>query len=184
MITTSQSSSDSEVRRRVKEYICGDSLCRKKYGTNAALYTHIKNKHLGVTPSGTKRPSSESIKGRKGRPQQLKAENKSQDSVTEEKIKVVKIMSTQSFQDFIYLIGQIGDHYLIRDQDEQYRYIVNEEIDKIKNDCIGDSFQLQDLHKQFMIQSSPFWKPQYFYCIYYFIIFSLSKGSFQAQIKD
>lgn len=33
-----------------KEFICGDPNCGRKYGTNAALYTHIKNKHNGVPP--------------------------------------------------------------------------------------------------------------------------------------
>lgn len=61
-------------RRRKEEiannYICGDQNCAKKYGTNAALYTHIKNKHSGEEPPNTKRPEPSGTKGQKGRPKQ------------------------------------------------------------------------------------------------------------------
>jgi hypothetical protein len=33
-----------------KDYVCGDLACGRRYGTNAALYTHIKNKHRGIPP--------------------------------------------------------------------------------------------------------------------------------------
>jgi hypothetical protein len=41
-----------KIHRRVgkditKNFVCGDKNCGKSYGTNAALYTHIKNKHDG-----------------------------------------------------------------------------------------------------------------------------------------
>ncbi len=40
-----------EIRKEIdKDYICGDLSCGRRYGTNAALYTHIKNKHRGVPP--------------------------------------------------------------------------------------------------------------------------------------
>jgi len=33
------------MKKTRREYVCGNLNCGKKYGTNAALYTHIKNKH-------------------------------------------------------------------------------------------------------------------------------------------
>lgn len=56
-------------RRRAKgeaegSYICG---CGKVYLSYPALYTHIKTKHDGVTPSGTTQPQTNSKSGR-GRP--------------------------------------------------------------------------------------------------------------------
>ena len=47
-----------------REFICG---CGKNYLSYPALYTHIKQKHTGVTPNGTVYPCANG-KGRKGRP--------------------------------------------------------------------------------------------------------------------
>lgn len=45
-------------------YVCG---CGKAYLSYPALYTHIKTKHDGITPSGTTQPQTSSKSGR-GRP--------------------------------------------------------------------------------------------------------------------
>ncbi len=45
-----------------REFICGDPLCRKSYGSYPALYTHIKTKHDNIEPKGTIKPSSQGSK--------------------------------------------------------------------------------------------------------------------------
>ena len=47
-----------------RNYTCG---CGKSYLSYPALYTHIKTKHDGITPSGTSQPQSSGKTGR-GRP--------------------------------------------------------------------------------------------------------------------
>lgn len=63
------------MRRKKEElecnFVCGDPNCKRKYGTNAALYTHIKNKHGGTQPHGTLRPIPSHSSGRIGRPVQI-----------------------------------------------------------------------------------------------------------------
>lgn len=54
-------------------FICGDKKCDKKYGSNAALYTHIKTKHNGLEPPGTVRPAQSAAKGQKGRPKAIES---------------------------------------------------------------------------------------------------------------
>ena len=45
-----------------RDFVCG---CGKRYLSYPALYTHIKTKHSGATPSGTKVPSCEKNRLRK-----------------------------------------------------------------------------------------------------------------------
>jgi len=47
-----------------RNYTCG---CGKSYLSYPALYTHIKTKHNGITPSGTSQPSGNG-KSNRGRP--------------------------------------------------------------------------------------------------------------------
>jgi len=68
-------------RRRTKgeasegSYICG---CGKIYLSYPALYTHIKTKHDGVTPSGTTQPQTNSKSGR-GRPKKGESGSKAKE---------------------------------------------------------------------------------------------------------
>ncbi|EGR28029.1 zinc carboxypeptidase family protein, putative [Ichthyophthirius multifiliis] len=64
-----QPQTDKKKSRRVRadqtnrDYTCG---CGKSYLSYPALYTHIKQKHEGKTPQGTKKPQKN--KGQRGRP--------------------------------------------------------------------------------------------------------------------
>ena len=49
-----------------RNYVCG---CTKRYLSYPALYTHIKTKHDGVPPEGTR--SSNNAKTRRGRPKKV-----------------------------------------------------------------------------------------------------------------
>jgi len=48
-----------------KEYVC-EAGCGKAYGSYAALFTHVKNKHENIKPPEMK--ASKPKIGRKGRP--------------------------------------------------------------------------------------------------------------------
>lgn len=51
-----------------KDYVCTEG-CGKAYGSHAALYTHMKNKHGSTKINNSKGGESERLKtGRKGRP--------------------------------------------------------------------------------------------------------------------
>lgn len=50
-----------------KEYFCTVSSCGKGYGSYAALYTHMKNKHTNIKPPNM--PSGNKVKNApQGRP--------------------------------------------------------------------------------------------------------------------
>ncbi|KRX08523.1 hypothetical protein PPERSA_13004 [Pseudocohnilembus persalinus] len=78
-----------------RTYICG---CGKTYGSNAALYTHIKNKHGGYQPENTIKPSNTDQSGKRGRPlQNIKKEGQFKkangfvelDNIQERKMKII-----------------------------------------------------------------------------------------------
>lgn len=48
--------------------------CKKSYGTNAALYTHIKKKHHGIEPQGTSRPKINTKKEESDEEEKMKNE--------------------------------------------------------------------------------------------------------------
>lgn len=109
--------------------MCGDKNCNKKYGSNAALYTHIKTKHNGVPPPGTVRPAQSATKGQKGRPKagephQSDTQDQFNESVAcqiclEERncicpesldLDLIKLLSEESFINFIKSVGNFGEN--------------------------------------------------------------------------
>ncbi|KAL4439581.1 hypothetical protein ABPG74_003983 [Tetrahymena malaccensis] len=157
-----------------REYICGWPDCGKQYGTNAALYTHTKNKHKSIEHPNTKRPNSESVVGRKGRPLQSLQENKGFPINSNEppkdldkKLEVISIWSDSRFIDMIHLIGMYGDsentNQFTREMEDESSAItedtIKEYIDKIKNQFDSKiPFTCPPHVKNFLIKASHFWK--------------------------
>ncbi|KAM3127323.1 hypothetical protein pb186bvf_020576 [Paramecium bursaria] len=163
-----------------KEFICGDPDCGRKYGTNAALYTHIKNKHNGIAPNGTIKPSG----SKKGK------DNTIDQQQEEEMLKGVEVLTDRQFHNFCLEINQLGEfvdkNVITRDEKDQFTNLDEDKIQDLYSNVLqGMEEQKQDNYnkelckkaEQFLKYSSSYWKRSVLNELYVFLIMAyISKG--------
>lgn len=123
-----------------RNYTCG---CGKSYLSYPALYTHLKQKHNGKQPLGTKLPSS--LRGRRPRPHSSNSEIKDErnlennsDSFNEEKL-----------DDFLEYLGKFAD-FIKCSQKKDVKFLNEKEDERI--DPLKDfPLDLLKNHEDYMI---------------------------------
>ncbi|CAD8150094.1 unnamed protein product [Paramecium pentaurelia] len=159
-----------------KDFICGDPNCGRKYGTNAALYTHIKNKHNGVPPTGTVKPSTS---------KKTKEQTSMIDQVDDELSKSVATMNDPDFMKFTIMISNLGHfndkNIIVRDSQEPCFQLEEEKLldlyekilkgSKLISETQGNSVFTKKA-EMYLKFSSPIWKKHIINELYTVLIYA------------